>query len=223
MTNHRDDSFDHSHTLRVPRTRGAFTGLLLVILGVWGAFVPFIGPYFDYEYQSDQTWVWTAARFWLEVLPGALTAVGGLLLIFAANRILGSLAGWLAAAAGAWFVIGQSLAVVLHIGSVGAPNSTSDGDRALESLGFFYGLGAVIVFLAAFALGRLAVVGVRDVRAVRRDEQRRADALASEQTVEAGPEPAPGPGSEIEPERVAVPADRTDDGYASAPPRRETD
>src|SRR6185312_11938441 len=42
-------------------------------------------------------------------------------------------------------------------------------------LGYFYGLGVVIVFLAAFALGRLAVVGVRDLRAARRDEERAAE------------------------------------------------
>jgi hypothetical protein len=176
MSSHNDETLDHVHTMRVPRSRGALTGLLLLILGVWGAVIPFIGPYFNYEYQSDQTWVWTAARFWLEVLPGAVTAVGGLLLILAANRILGSLAGWLAAVGGAWFIVGQSLSQILHIGSVGTPNSTSNGDRALESLGFFYGLGAVILFLSAFALGRLAVVGVRDVRAVHKDERRRAEA-----------------------------------------------
>jgi len=34
--------------------------------------------------------------------------------------------------------------------------------RVVEQIGFFAGLGVVIVFLAALALGRLSVVGVRD-------------------------------------------------------------
>lgn len=36
--------------------------------------------------------------------------------------------------------------------------------RAVEQIGFFTGLGVVIVFLAALALGRLSVIGVREAR-----------------------------------------------------------
>jgi hypothetical protein len=57
---------------RIPRSRGAVIGLLLVILGVWGALIPFIGPNFDFAYTPGQAW--TAARGWLEVLPGVATA-----------------------------------------------------------------------------------------------------------------------------------------------------
>lgn len=169
------DRAGRTRTMRVPRTRGAVSGVLLILLGAWGALVPFIGPYFDYSYGTDNTWVWTAARGWLEVLPGAVTVVGGWLLLVSRNRVTGSTGGWLAALAGIWFVIGQSLAPLWHIGSVGAPLSTRDSGRALAQLGYFYGLGAVIIFLAAFALGRLAVVGVRDLRAARRDEERAAE------------------------------------------------
>ena len=37
-------------TLRVRRSRGALSGLLLVLLGIWGALIPFVGPYFHYAY-----------------------------------------------------------------------------------------------------------------------------------------------------------------------------
>jgi hypothetical protein len=169
------DRSGRTRTMRVPRTRGAVSGVLLILLGAWGALVPFIGPYFDYSYGTDSTWVWTAARGWLEVLPGAVTVVGGWLLLVSRNRVTGSTGGWLAALAGAWFVIGQSLAPLWHIGDVGAPLSTRDSGRAVAQLGYFYGLGVVIVFLAAFALGRLAVVGIRDLRAARQDEERAAE------------------------------------------------
>jgi hypothetical protein len=169
------DGNGRTRTMRVPRTRGAVSGLLLVLLGAWGALVPFIGPYFDYSWGTDQTWVWSAARGWLEVLPGAVTAVGGWLVLISRNRASGSLGGWLAALAGAWFVVGQSLAQLWHIGDLGGPLSTRDSGRAVAQLGYFYGLGAVIIFLAAFALGRLAVVGVRDLRAARRDDERAAE------------------------------------------------
>ncbi|HEX4726733.1 MAG TPA: hypothetical protein VH298_02990 [Jatrophihabitans sp.] len=171
----RTDFDGRTRTARVPRTRGAVSGALLVLLGAWGALVPFIGPYFDYSFGSDQTWHWTNARGWLEVLPGAAVVVGGWLVLISKHRVSGSLGGWLAAAGGAWFVVGQSLARLWHTGSVGTPLSTRDAGRAVAQLGYFYGLGVVIVFLAAFALGRLAVVGVRDLQAARRDEERAAE------------------------------------------------
>ncbi|MCW2540193.1 MAG: hypothetical protein JWN95_1918 [Frankiales bacterium] len=167
-----DIDSSHARTIRIPRTRGAVSGLLLVVLGIWGALIPFVGPYFHYSYQRDDTWIWTTARFWLEVLPGGAAALGGLLLLISANRIAGGLGGWLAALAGAWFVVGQTLSEVLRIGSVGSPTATTDGGRTIQQLGFFYGLGALILFLGSFALGRLSVVGVRDVRAARKRDQR---------------------------------------------------
>ncbi len=170
-----DGKLARTRTMRVPRTRGAVSGLLLIVLGAWGAVVPFIGPYFDYSYGTDSTWVWTSARFWLEVLPGAAAAVGGLFLLLSKNRLTGSFGGWLAAAAGVWFVVGQALAPSWRIGDIGVPLSNRDGGRAIAQLGYFYGLGAVILFLAAFALGRLAVVGVRDLRAAQRDDARAAE------------------------------------------------
>jgi hypothetical protein len=165
-----------TRTMRVPRSRGAVSGLLLILLGAWGALIPFIGPNLDYSWGTDQSWHWTNARLWLEVLPGAATALGGLLLLISANRILASLGGWLAALAGAWFVVGLTLRPLLHLGQIGQPLSQTDRGRAAAQLGYFYGLGAVILFLAAFALGRLAVVGLRDLRAAERDER-----LAAEQ------------------------------------------
>jgi hypothetical protein len=170
-----------TRTMRVPRSRGAVSGLLLILLGAWGALIPFIGPSVDYSWGTDQSWHWTNARLWLEVLPGAATALGGLLLMISANRIRASLGGWLAALAGAWFVVGLTLAPLLHLGQIGQPLSQTDRGRAAAQLGYFYGLGAVILFLAAFALGRLAVVGLRDLRAAERDERLAAEQARAEQ------------------------------------------
>jgi len=165
--------------MRVPRSRGAVSGFLLILLGAWGALVPFFGPYFDYSYGTDQSWHWTTARFWLEVLPGAGAVLGGLLLLVSAHRIAASFGAWLAAASGAWFVLGQTFAPVLHVGNIGQPLSTENSGRIGAQLGYFYGLGVVILFLAAFALGRMAVVGVRDVLAAER-----ADELARQQELD---------------------------------------
>ena len=149
--------------MRIPRSRGAASGLLLILLGAWGALIPFIGPYFDFAYTPDQAWVWTDVRGWLEVLPGAVAVVGGLLLFRTGNRATAMLGGWLAIAAGAWFVIGRVLAGPLGLGAIGEPVGDTATKLAWLELTYFYGLGAVIVALGAIAVGRLSVRSVRDV------------------------------------------------------------
>lgn len=147
--------------LHIPRSRGAASGLLLVVLGLWGAVAPFLGPQIGFAYDDSQAW--TAARGWLEVLPGALTVVGGVLLLTTRNRVTALLGGWLAVAAGAWFIVGRAAAGPLGLGSISAPTAGSDTQRLWLELAYFHGLGALIVFLAAVALGRLSVRTVRDV------------------------------------------------------------
>ena len=149
--------------LQMPRSRGAASGFLLILLGAWGALIPFVGPYFDFAFTPDQEWTWTTARGWLEVLPGAATVIGGLLLLGSRNRATAMLGGWLTVLAGAWFVVGRALAGPLGIGDVGAPVAVTDDKRTVLELAYFYGLGSLIIFLGAVALGRLSVRTARDV------------------------------------------------------------
>jgi hypothetical protein len=169
----------HAHNGRpsalwMPRSRGAVSGLILVILGAWGALIPFVGPHFNFAYTPDQDWAWSTARGWLEVLPGAATVVGGLLLIFSGNRITAMLGAWLAVLAGAWFVIGGDVAPMLGIGSVGDPIAATDRKRAALEVSYFSGLGALIVFVGGVAVARLAVRLASDVEALSRVEEARA-------------------------------------------------
>jgi hypothetical protein len=150
----------------VARSRGMLSGLLLVLLGIWGALIPFVGPYFNYAYTPDRAWAWTMGRLWLEILPGAAAVLGGLMLMGTAHRAVGVFAGWLASVAGAWFVVGPILSRLWDppAGSAGTPVG-GPIRQVFEEIGFFYGLGAAILFLAAQALGRFTVRSVRDVRA----------------------------------------------------------
>jgi hypothetical protein len=150
--------------MRISRTRGAASGFLLILLGAWGALIPFVGPNFGFAYTPDQEWTWTAARGWLEVLPGAATAVGGVLLLTSRNRAAAMLGGWLTVVAGGWFVVGRALAGPLGLGDPGAPVAITDTRRVLLELAYFSGLGAAIVFVGGLALGRLSVRSVRDVQ-----------------------------------------------------------
>ena len=162
--------------MRVPRTRGVGSGVLLILLGAWGALIPFVGPYFHFAYTPDTAWAWTWGRFFLEIVPGAATALGGLILLISAFRPVAMFGAALAAAGGAWFAVGSLLGPVWSsYSTLGVPGSVpaafNPGQPAggplhmvAEHLSFFTALGVVIVFLAAVAFGRLAVVGTRDAR-----------------------------------------------------------
>jgi hypothetical protein len=146
--------------LQMRRSRGAASGFLLVLLGAWGALIPFIGPYFHYAYTPDTAWTYTSARLWLEVLPGAAVFLGGILLMIATGRHIALFGAMLAAAAGAWFTLGTTLSPLWnnHVALGGSPTASTQFMRIMEQLGFFTALGVVIVFVAAAAFGRILSV-----------------------------------------------------------------
>jgi len=146
--------------LQMRRSRGAFSGFLLILLGLWGALIPFIGPYFSYAYSPDKAWTYNTGRLWLEILPGAAVVFGGFLLMVARGRHTALFGALLAAAAGGWFVLGTMLSPLWnnHVAMGGVPVADTQYMRIMEQLGFFYALGAVIIFVAAVALGRIASV-----------------------------------------------------------------
>ena len=164
----------------VPRTRGALSGIALIVLGAWGALIPFVGPYFNFSFTPDDAWHWTTARGWLEVLPGAAAFVAGLLLLVSRSRTMTLVAAWLGIAAGAWFAVGPQLQDTWKIGSPGQPAGSSSGIRTLEVLAMFTLLGVVVVYFAAAAFGRLSVVSLRDSHAAERREADAAQAAAAE-------------------------------------------
>lgn len=142
------------------RTRGALSGLGLMLLGAWGAVIPFVGPYFSYGYTPDSTWTWTAGRGYLEVAPGALAFLAGLVLLVTRHRLVAMVASWAGIVAGAWFVVGPLLAPLWDSGVLGRPMG-SNRDMAMAQIGMFFGLGAVIMLLAGIALGRFSVPDAR--------------------------------------------------------------
>jgi hypothetical protein len=148
--------------LRVPRSRGALNGVLLVLLGIWGGLIAFVGPYFHYAYTPDTAWTYTTGRLWLEILPAAGTIIGGLIVGGTASRPVAILGAWLAAASGAWFAVGTVLSTLWASGGAAGHPVGGTLARTVEQIGFFTGLGVVIVFLAAVALGRFTVIGVRE-------------------------------------------------------------
>lgn len=143
--------------LRMRRSRGGLSGFLLLLLGAWGGLIAFIGPYFNYAYTPATAWTYTSGRLWMEILPGAAVFLGGLLILLTAFRHLAIFGALLAAAAGAWFAVGTVLSPLWNhnVPLGGAPAAHTVTMRIAEQIGFYTGLGVVIVFIAGFALGRL--------------------------------------------------------------------
>lgn len=181
-----DETVEPRPVWRTPRSRGMLTGLALVLLGAWGALIPFIGPYFDFGYPPDRAWAWTSVRGWLEVLPGAVAFVAGLMLLTATHRAAGQLAGWLGVAAGAWFVVGPVLWPLWDDTGVGTPMG-GQNRQVLTTLVVFFGLGAAIILFSALAVGRFSISGARDVLLTRRVAADRADTVTPEDAAYAGP------------------------------------
>jgi hypothetical protein len=163
--------------------RGRMSGILLMLLGAWGALVPFVGPYFGYAYTPDKVWAYTSGRLWLSVVPGAAAFLGGLFVTFSDRAA--STGAFLAVLGGTWFVIGQPVIALARPNGTIAPGTpvVSHGAlfaaptiRFLEALGFFYGLGVVVLFFAALALGEVLVARM----AADRYRDRMADTIAAE-------------------------------------------
>src|SRR5215470_7194525 len=136
--------------MRMRRSRGVLSGLLLVLLGIWGGLIPFIGPYFHYAYTPDATWTYNTARLWLEILPGAAVFLGGVLLVIATGRHIALTGALLAAAGGAWFALGTVFSPLWSTGHVvlgGTPVATTTLMRVVEQVGFFTGLGVAVVLV----------------------------------------------------------------------------
>ena len=121
--------------------------------------------------------------------------LGGFLLIIATGRHIALFGALLAALAGAWFTLGTMLSPLWstprHPGRDAGHHACM---RIMEQLGFFSGLGAVIIFFAAAAIGRIAAVspGLRQVETVPATTRPRR--VPTEVT-----RPAPGPSRRREP------------------------
>jgi peptidoglycan/LPS O-acetylase OafA/YrhL len=144
-------------TLRMRRSRGVFSGFLLVLLGLWGGLIAFIGPSFHYAYTPATSWTYTSGRLWLEILPGAAVFLAGLLLILTNGRLIALFGAAVAAAAGAWFTLGTVFSPLWNhnVPLGGSPASATVVMRIAEQVGFYTGLGVVIVCVASFAFGRI--------------------------------------------------------------------
>jgi hypothetical protein len=127
-------------------------GLIILVAGIWGGLIPFIGPYFHFTLGPDHTWTWTSARFYLDALPAIAAIVGGLVLVVSGRWLVGGIGALLALAGGIWFAIGPDVSRLWHSGGAQGVAHGPGGRRVLEHLTLHTGLGVLIAGCAAFAL-----------------------------------------------------------------------
>ena len=153
--------------VRTSRSRGSLCGFLLVLLGGWAGIAPFAGPALRFGYTPDHAWAYTHGRVYLSAVPGGVAVLTGLALMATRSRGFGGLCATIAALAGAWLIAGAAL-IRLMPPRLSSSISTgavigAGGHRAiLTPLAFFAGPGALIVFVAAVALGRLSITAYKD-------------------------------------------------------------
>jgi hypothetical protein len=162
--------------------------------------------------------------------------LGGLIVLASSSRPFAIFGAWLAAVSGAWFALGNVLTPIFSsnglIMNTGAPVGGTV-TRALEQIGFFTGLGLVIVLLAGMAIGRFSVIGVRETRLAERaaaaqEAATRTEPVTPVTTGPVGTEPKapagtePGTTTARLPRRRVVPERKTDKDAGTGTTTAET-
>lgn len=130
------------------------SGLVILVAGLWGGLIPFLGPWFHFTLGPDHAWRWTTGRLWLDVIPAAVAVVGGVILMGGGPRLSGRFGALIALAAGIWFAVGPDVSRLWNHGLTqqGATHGRHVITRVLEVVTLHTGLGVLIVAFAAYAL-----------------------------------------------------------------------
>ena len=153
--------------VQTPRSRGSLCGLALILVGAWAGLAPFVGPSLRFGFTPDRAWAYTSGRLYLSALPGAVVLLAGLIVAMTRNRPFGGFCAFVAALGGVWLIAGAALVKLLPASqaasiTVGTPIRTGASAQVLTGLAFFTGVGALIVFFAAVALGRFSITALKD-------------------------------------------------------------
>ena len=128
-------------------------GLLITLIGAWVIVAALIGPSFNFGFFSDKSWEWSTKQWELQLIPGMVAVIGGLLLM-TPSRGTGSLGALLAFLAGGWLIV---CPVLYPIWASGTANTFgSDSMKALRWVGHFYAPGGFLLYFAGYAHGLFA-------------------------------------------------------------------
>jgi hypothetical protein len=152
----------HDRPLRYHRPVGvAFTGLLAVLVGAWGAIAGYIGPYFQWHPVAAHVWTANLQNGLLHLLPGAAAVAAGLMLMLmgpARRSVRGGafvLPAIILIASGAWFVIGPIAWAMFE--SSPPWMAAGPGRHLLDVAASSFAPGLILVMLGGMALKAAAV------------------------------------------------------------------
>lgn len=137
-------------------------GIGAVLVGAWAGIVPFVGPKFGYTLGASEAWKLTSDHVYLQLAPGAAGVLAGLVFFgFVPARDRASfwrgvavVAGLLAAAAGAWLVVGpDAYTVVRHVGANGRTLPTRSLASLATQVGYYLGPGVLLAVFGGMGLG----------------------------------------------------------------------
>jgi hypothetical protein len=129
-------------------------GVASMLLGAWVFLVPLVGPYFNFGFFTSNTWVFSGIHWELLLGTGIALFVGGLLTTIPSSP-LGGLGGLLSLTASVWLLVGPSLHPIWS-GQVAIATSHPQWLQSLIWIGYFYGTGAIGVYLSGVLHGLLA-------------------------------------------------------------------
>jgi hypothetical protein len=128
-------------------------GLLIALLGGWVIAAALVGPLFNFGFFNDKTWDFSREQWVLQLIPGIVAVIGGLLLMTPSSGS-GSLGALLAFLAGGWLVVGP---VVYPLWTSGTVHTFgTEGMRTLRWIGHFYGPGGLILYFSGYGHGLLS-------------------------------------------------------------------
>ncbi|HET7571895.1 MAG TPA: hypothetical protein VFJ77_04415 [Gaiellaceae bacterium] len=128
-------------------------GILLMLLGAWVFLVPLVGPYFNFGFFTANTWVFSGVHWEMLLGPGIALFAGGLLMTMPASPV-GSTGGLLAVVASVWLLVGPSLHPIWS-GTIEVATPHAQWLRSLLWVGYFYGTGAIGLYLSGLLHGML--------------------------------------------------------------------
>jgi hypothetical protein len=144
----------HTHNRAARRPMAVLVpAVLLMALGAWVFFAPLVGPYFSFGFDTSTHWRFSQDHLLMSLIPGIAIFTGGVLMM-TRSRAGAWLAALLAVAGGVWLVIGPSLHQTWSTTGF-QPMAGGSWKTALRWIAFFYGAGALAVYLGAHAQGLL--------------------------------------------------------------------
>jgi hypothetical protein len=136
-------------TSTVPQVRTwtrVLLAVMLMALGLWVFLLPLAGPYFGFGFAR---WRFSQLHWVTSLAAGIAIFLGGAL-VMSRRRLLEQIGGLAALAGGVWLVVAPSLHQVWSPTAL-APRPAGAWHTAWLWIAYFYGPGALAIYLAAHA------------------------------------------------------------------------